>query len=168
MADDDASPRLEELRRELEAMGMVVVPFRDEIHIRRSTLEYIKVRLDRGVLHCEPYVGMMSQARTTWVLLAIEAIAIPTVVSHAAATSIALTAAFTGLLAFGVHALRYTLSEIAVSRIQTRWLDLRERHRLAASSSPGSLASSATRQLPADQPILSAESAAKRARTPVT
>jgi hypothetical protein len=166
MAEEDGAPGLEELRRDLEAVGMVVVPFRDEIHVRRSTLEYIKVRLDRGVLNCEPCVGMMSQARTTWVLLAVEAIAIPTFLLQFGATSIGLMAAFTGLLGFGFHALRYTLSEVAVNRIQSVWLALRERHRLGPHPSPAALSSPATQQLPAGQPPPKADAEAAYARIP--
>ena len=77
MADEIESPGLDELRRELQAVGMVVVPFGDEIHVRRSTLEYIKVRVDAGVLRCETYIGTMSQAKATWALLAAEMIIDP-------------------------------------------------------------------------------------------
>lgn len=118
MSNEDGTPGLDELRRDLEAVGMVVVPFRDQIHIRRSTLEYIKVRVDGGVLRCEPFVGMMSQARTTWALMAVEAIAIPTVLFQFGTTSVGLIAAFTGLMGFGFHALRYTLAEVSTNRIQ--------------------------------------------------
>jgi hypothetical protein len=166
MVEEDGSPGLEELRRDLEAVGMVVVPFRGEIHVRRSTLEYIKVRLDRGVLHCESCVGMMSQARTTWALLAVEAIAIPAFLFQFGTTSIGLMAAFTGLIGFGFHALRYTLAELAVGRIQSVWLALAERHRLAPRPSRALLSSPATQELPAGQPPAKANAEAAYVRMP--
>ena len=168
MAEEDETPGLEELRRDLAAVGMVVVPFRDEIHVRRSTLEYIKVRLDRGVLHCEPCVGIMSQARTTWALLAVEAIAIPTFLGQFGATPVGLIAAFTGLLGFGFHALRYTLSEVAINRIQSVWLDLRERHHVWPRPSTASLASPAMRELPAGELSAKTEPAAQYVRSPTS
>ena len=151
MATEVGTPDLEELRRDLTAVGMVVVPFRDEIHVRRSTLEYIRVRLDRGVLHCEPCVGMMSQARTTWALLAVEAIVIPTFLFEFGATPVGLIAAFTGLVGFGFHALRYTLSEVAINRIQSVWLDLRERDRVGSKPSNAALSLPTMRELPAGE-----------------
>ena len=63
MTNDDRAPELDELRRELEAVGMVVVPFRNEIHVRRSTLEYIKVRVEDGVLRCEARIGVVPASR---------------------------------------------------------------------------------------------------------
>ena len=164
MANEDGTPGLEELRRDLEAVGMVVVPFRDEIHVRRSTLEYIKVRLDGGVLHCEPCVGIMSQARTTWALLAVEATVIPALLFEFGATPVGLIAAFTGLVGFGFHALRYTLSEIAISRIQSVWLDLRVRHGVNPGASNASLSSPATRELRAGEPSVKAEAEAPYVR----
>lgn len=168
MATEDGTPGLEELHRDLAAMGMVVVPFRDEIHVRRSTLEYIKVRLDRGVLHCEPCVGMMSQARTTWALLALEAIAIPTLLFQFGATPVGLIAAFTGLIGFGFHALRYTLSEVAINRIQSVWLGLRERHRVGPRPSTTSLSPPTMRELRGGELPGMAEPEAQRARTPTS
>ena len=149
MADEDRMPDLEELRRELEALGLVVVPFRDEIHVRRSTLEYIKVRVDGETLRCEHYVGFFTQARMTWALMAVESIAIPAVLFQFGASQIGLLATFTGLLGFAFHALRYTLGEITISRVQSAWLNLRERHRLAVASSPVSLPSPTSLSLPA-------------------
>lgn len=130
MTTDDRPPGLDELRRELEALGMVAVPFRDEIHIRRSTLEYIKVRIADGVLHCEPCIGIMTQARATWALLVVEMMFLFALRSQPTASPLALGWVFTGILAFGLHALRYTLSEITISRVQSVWLGLRERQRI--------------------------------------
>jgi len=149
MANEDRMPDLNELRRELEALGLVVVPFPDEIHVRRSTLEYIKVRVDRETLRCEHYVGLFTQARTTWALMAVESIAIPAVLFQFGASPIGLLATFTGLVGFAFHALRYTLGEITISRVQSVWLNLRERHRLALASAPLSLPSPTSLSLPA-------------------
>ncbi len=150
MSNETGTPGLEELRRELEAVGMVVVPFRDEVHVRRSTLEYIRVRVDDGVLRCEPCVGIMSQARTTWALVAAEVVAIPTLLLHFGITPLGLLAAFTGLLGFSFHALPYTLSEIAVNRIQSVWLSVRAAGPVALPSLPMAMGSATKASLPAD------------------
>jgi hypothetical protein len=149
MTSDDRTPDLDELRRELEALGAVVVPFPDEIHVRRSTLEHIKVRVDGGTLRCEHYTGFLSQAQMTWALMAVESIVIPTVLFQFGVSQVGLMATFTGLVGFAFHALRYTLGEITVSRIQSVWLHLRERHRLALGSAPVSLPSPTSLSLPA-------------------
>lgn len=166
--DETGAPTLDELRRELEAVGMVVVPFRDEIHVRRSTLEYIKVRVDGGVLRCEPRIGIMSQARATWLLLAAEAIEIPGIVHLSGGASWALATVFVGVLAFGFHALRYTLADVAIGRVQAVWLDLRARHRAALAGAPATLQSlpPAPRELTPGTPALDAESNAQYVRLP--
>lgn len=148
MANEAEASGLNELRQELEMAGMVVVPFRDEIHVRRSTLGYVKVRVDGGTLRCQPCVGFLSQAQTTWLLLAVEAIVIPTFLLRFGATAVGLTAVFTGLLGFGFHALRYTLDEIAINRIQSAWLSLRARPRVAPAPAPTSSASAPPLALP--------------------
>ena len=139
MADQDLVPELDELRRELEAVGMVVVPFRNEIHIRRSTLEYIKVSVDNGVLRCEPWIGALTQAAATWALLAGEMIVILALSLQGTIAINTVMAAFGGLLGFGLHGLRYTLAEITINRVQSVWLDLRNRHRALPAPTPMSL-----------------------------
>jgi hypothetical protein len=142
-------PNLDELRGELEAVGMVVVPFRNEIHIRRSTLEYIKVRVDGGVLRCEPRIGFLSMSRSTWLLLGIEFVEMFAVMHpRAGVPTGGLFAVFVGLLAFGVHALRYTLADITISRVQAIWLELRSRHRVSGGQPPSSLSASTVHALP--------------------
>lgn len=167
MANEQDTPNLDELRRELEAVGMVVVPFGDEIHIRRSTLEYIKVRVDDGVLHCEPRIGVMSMSRATWVLLAIEFVEMLTVTRPSGASLKGLLAVFVGLLAFGIHALRYTLADITISRVQAIWLDLRARHRVTAGLAPAPLASPTTGKLAEGSPSVRPVGQSHHARTPV-
>lgn len=147
MPNEPVPPTLDDLRRELEAVGMVVVPFGDEIHIRRSTLEFIKVRVDDGVLHCEPRIGLLSMSRSTWVLLAIEFILLFAVNHRHGSQAWALGSVFAGLLAFGVHALRYTLADITISRVQAIWLDLRARHRVSGGTGPVSVSATTTRAL---------------------
>lgn len=166
MVNDDGTPGLDGLRRELEEVGMVVVPFRDEIHVRRSTLEYIKVRVDGGILRCQSCIGFSSQVRATWTLIAVEAIAIPAFLLEFGATGVGLVAAFAGLLGFGFHALRYTLDEVAINRIQSVWLNLRERHRMAHASSPMSLPSPTSLSLPAGAGSAQAVSRPHHVRTP--
>src|SRR5689334_19592176 len=112
MSSEEWLPTLDELRHQLEALGMVAVPFRNEIHIRRSTLEYIKVRIDDGVLRCEPYIGIMSQARATWLLLAVEMAVVWSLQAQWAPLHGGLAMAFGGILAFGLHGLRYMLAEV--------------------------------------------------------
>ena len=165
MTSEDRTLDLDELRRELEALGVVVVPFPGEIHVRRSTLEYIKVRVDGGTLRCQHYIGFLSQARMTWALMAVESIAIPTVLFQFGVSQVGLLATFTGLVAFAFHALRYTLGEITISRIQAVWLNLRERHRLTHASSV-SLPSPTSLSLPAGAGPEPVESKAQSNRSP--
>jgi len=139
MANEHGAPDLDDLRRELQAAGMVVVPFRDEIHIRRSTLEYIKVRVDSGVLHCEPCIGLLTQAKATWGLLAAEVLMMWALSLEPSVAAQGLVVAFAGILAFAFHAMRYTLAEIATSRVQSVWLDLRTRFGAAPTSVPAAL-----------------------------
>ncbi len=166
MTSDDRTPDLNELRRELEALGVVVVPFPNEIHVRRSTLEYIKVRIDGETLRCEHYIGFLSQARATWALMAVEAIAIPAVLFQFGVSQVGLMATFTGLVGFAFHSLRYTLGEITISRIQSVWLHLRERHRPALASSPVSLPSPTSLSLPAGAPPVPVSSKPQYIRSP--
>ena len=148
MANENGTPDLDDLRRELEAVGMVIVPFGDEIHIRRSTLEFIKVRVDDGVLRCRPRIGLLSMSQATWVLLAVEFIEIFAVMHQTRGEAWALGSVFTGLLAFGVHALRYTLADITISRVQAIWLDLRARNRVTGTAPALPRSSAPTRALP--------------------
>ena len=168
MSGEDRVPTLEELRRELDALGMVAVPFRDEIHIRRSTLEYIKVRVDDGVLRCEPWIGFFSQAKSTWLLLAIEMVILWSLQAQRLPLNAGLAMAFAGILGFGLHGLRYTLAEVTIGRVQSVWLELRARQRVAQLPSPSS--SSSPPGTPAlsegDGPI-SEVSAHMRRKTPV-
>jgi hypothetical protein len=147
MPNEPAPPTLDDLRRELDAVGMVVVPFGLEIHIRRSTLEFIKVRIDGGVLHCEPRIGLLSMSRSTWVLLVIEFILLFAVNHRHGSQAWALGSVFAGLLAFGVHALRYTLADITISRVQAIWLDLRARRGVSGATGPVSVSATTTRAL---------------------
>ena len=167
MTIEEGAPSLDELRQELEAVGMVVVPFADEIHIRRSTLEFIKVRVDGGVLHCEPRIGALSMSRATWVLLAVEFLEIFAVMhQRAGSPAWAIGSVFSGLLAFGVHALRYTLAEITISRVQGIWLDLRARRGLGTGSLPASLASSTAGMLTEGSTRVHSVAPAHHVRTP--
>ena len=152
MPNEPAPPTLDDLRRELEAVGMVVVPFGDEIHIRRSTLEFIKARVDDDVLHCEPRIGLLSMSQSTWVLLAVEFILLFAVNHRHGGPAWALGSVFAGLLAFGVHALRYTLADITISRVQAIWLDLRARNRVSGGTGPVSLFATTTRALAEGSP----------------
>ena len=147
MTSEVVAPGLDDLRRELEAVGMVVVPFGDEIHIRRSTLEYIKVRIDGGTLRCEPWIGALSQAKATWSLLAMEMVVVAALLYQIGTAPAAVVVAFGGLLGFGFHSLRYVLSEIVISRVQAVWLDLQQRHRALTASSSLSLPSPTVRAL---------------------
>ena len=158
MNDQGPEPTLNELRRELEAVGLVVVPFGNEIHVRRSTLEYIKVRIDDGVLRCEPCIGFMSQARATWVLLLGVTLGIPALFHRNGATAESLSTAFLAAIGFVFHSLRYTLADLSINRVQAIWLDLKARHRLATSAAPAladsktatMLPTSSARSLPAE------------------
>lgn len=105
MAHAHGTPDLDELRGELQTLGMVVVPFGNEIQI----------------------------------LIAAEMIMAAALLYQPGMIANSLGVAFAGLLAFGFHALRYTLAEVEISRVQSVWLELRARHRAKAGSSPAAL-----------------------------
>ena len=123
-------PELEALQLELQSSGMVVVPTGNELQVRLSTLEYIRVRVAGGRLICEPWIGTVPRVRAWWTSLFVAAVGIPGILLDAGVTPAAL--AFSFLITIGVIAggLRHLLADSAITRIHLAW------HAARASSSP--------------------------------
>lgn len=118
---------LQILRAELESLGMVVVPFRDELHVRLSTLQYIVVRVEDGRLSCEARVGAFRRPQATWTLAVGGSAAIAILLMSTGITPKTLAVAFVVIMSMIFNGVRHVLSDAMVTRIQMAWLNCRSR-----------------------------------------
>ncbi len=131
-------PALQQLRQELEQLGMVVVPHGDHICVRLPLLTSVHVSLERGVLRCEPRLGPLPRSST----LAGTATATASSVAVAAIAGLPLlplVLATGGLAALGVQLGGFMLAESCITRVQLLWSRVREQHErpaIAAATRP--------------------------------
>ena len=118
---------LRALKTELDALGMVVVQNKDEIHVRLSMLEYVKIRVRGGALHCESWVGVTPRARASWTMYGVFAVLIASLFLKTGVTPETLAVAFIATIALVFNTLRHLLNDNTVTRIQMAWLGLRSR-----------------------------------------
>jgi len=126
VTDQDAQ-LLQLLRSELDALGMVVVPFPNELHVRLSTLEYIKVRLMDGRLECEPWVKGIPRIRATWTLAMVGSAVIAALLRSDGITPATLAVSFVVVMSMVFTGIRHLLSDNCITRIQMAWLNCRPR-----------------------------------------
>jgi hypothetical protein len=118
---------LEDLRRELTSLGMVVVSYGDRLQVRLATLEHIVVRVDGGVLRCEARVGAVSFVRAMWTLVATTAIGIPALLLGTGIAPATLAASFLLVASLVFNGTRYLLADGCITRIQHAWATVRAR-----------------------------------------
>jgi hypothetical protein len=123
LADSDASLRM--LGDELRGVGMIVVPCDDGLEVRLSTFETVRVRLVDSGLQCEVRFGAVPRTRARWMFSILSSVLVPALFLTTGVTAGTLSIAFLVVLAAVSQAVRYTVTESIVSRIQMVWLNLR-------------------------------------------
>jgi hypothetical protein len=121
----DAAASLQTLRDELQSLGMVVVTRDDGLEVRTSTFETVRIRLDDAVLRCEVWFGGASRTRARWTFSILSAVIVPGLFLTTGVTAATVSVAFLIVLAAVSQAIRFTVTESIVSRIQMVWLNLR-------------------------------------------
>lgn len=116
-------PGLQRLREELERLGMVVVPHGDHICVRLPLLTSVHVRVEGGVLRCEPRIGPLPRASTLAGTAAATAGSVATV-AIAGLPALPLILATGGLAALGVQLGGFVLAESCITRVQLLWARL--------------------------------------------
>jgi hypothetical protein len=133
----DPAASLLVLRDELQSLGMVVVTRDDGLEVRTSTFETVRIRLVDSVLRCEVWFGGASRTQARWTFSILSAVIVPGLFLTTGVTAGTVSVAFLIVLAAVSQAIRFTVTESIVSRIQMVWLNVRG----ALSSSSGDLAS---------------------------
>jgi hypothetical protein len=119
---DNAESQLRELERRLRSAGIVVAPFRDHLEIRLPIFASVRVSIADGQLVCEPRFGFVARDRATWAtLIGLGAVTAAVLLSQGV-TPIALMLGFLSVSSTASTAIRYQLTESAITRVQTAWM----------------------------------------------
>jgi hypothetical protein len=121
---DNAAP-LKMLGAELQSLGMVVVPYDDGLEVRLSTFETVRIGLIDSVLRCDVRFGAVPRTRARWTFSILSSVLVPALFLTTGVTAGTLSVAVLIVLAAVSQAVRYTVTESVVSRIQMVWLNLR-------------------------------------------
>jgi hypothetical protein len=113
------------LGEELRSLGMIVVTRDDGLEVRLSTFETVRITLADTVLQCEVRFGAVPRTRARWTFSILSAVLVPALFLTTGVTAGTLSVAFLIVLAAVSQAVRYTVTESIVSRVQMVWLNLR-------------------------------------------
>lgn len=113
---------LRELERRLRATGTVAVPFRDHLEIRLPLFASVRVSIVDGQLVCDPRFGFVPRDRATWVTLIGIGVLTSVLLLTQGVTPISVMFGFLGVSSTGSTAIRYQLTESAITRIQMQWM----------------------------------------------
>jgi hypothetical protein len=121
----DSDTSLRTLGDNLRDLGMIVVPRDNGLEVRLSTFETVLIRLNDSVLQCEARFGAVSRTRARWTFSILSAVVVPYLFLTTGVTAGTISVAFLIVLAAVSQAVRYTVTESVVSRIQMVWLSMR-------------------------------------------
>lgn len=121
MNDTIDSP-LRELEQRLRSAGVVVAPFRDHLEIRLPLFASVRVSIADGQLVCEPRFGFVARDRATWVTLIGLSMVTALFLLTQGVTPVSVTLGFLGVSSTASTAIRYQLTESAITRVQTAWM----------------------------------------------
>ena len=119
---ENSAPLLRELEHRLRAVGMVAVPFRDHLELRLPLFASIRVSIVNGQLVCEPRFGFIPRDRATWVTLMGIGVLTAVLLLTQGLTPFSVMFGFLGVSSTGSTAIRYQLTESAITRIQMQWM----------------------------------------------
>lgn len=120
--NDIGDLRLRELERRLRSAGIVVAPFPDHLQVRLPLFASVRVSIADGQLVCEPRFGFVARDRATWVTLMGLGLATAVFLLTQGVTPVSLTLGFLSVSSTASTAIRYQLTESAITRVQTAWM----------------------------------------------
>lgn len=115
------TPTLADFTERLAAAGLVAVPMGEEIHVRLSTLEHVRVRIGAGGLRCEVWVGTVPRSRALWTLSFAAVAAIAGFAYEGPLTGGVLAASLLIIVAVVTSGVRYLLADNVITRIHMAW-----------------------------------------------
>lgn len=120
--DDSVDSLLGELERRLRSAGIVVVAYRNRLEIRLPLFASVRVSIVDGQLACEPRFGFVPRDRSTWATLMGVASVTAALLLTQGITPLSLMLGFVGVSSTAGTAIRYQLTESAITRVQTAWM----------------------------------------------
>ena len=122
LMNESIEPPLRELERRLRSAGIVVAPFRDHLEIRLPLFASVRVSIADGQLVCEPRFGFVARDRATWAtLIGLGAVTAVFLLTQGV-TPVSVMLGFLGVSSTASTAIRYQLTESAITRVQTAWM----------------------------------------------
>src|SRR5690348_1993500 len=119
--NDSVDSQLRELERRLRSAGIVVAPFRDHLEIRLPLFASVRVSIADGHLVCDPRFGFVARDRATWGTLIGLGVVTAIFLLTQGVTPVSLMLGFLGVSSTASTAIRYQLTESAITRVQTAW-----------------------------------------------
>jgi hypothetical protein len=114
-------PELSEFQRRLESSGAVVATRADHLCVRLPMLISLRVRYDGERLSFDPRFGIASRGVATIGVFGVANAAILGAVATGAALPVVVAMGAVGVLAGVYEAMRYVVTEAAISRVAMLW-----------------------------------------------